>query len=108
MIKFDEFVKAEEERLTAEVEAKKDAEFAKYEVALADSTEFAALKDKKADMSLNDVISECAILYARKNLNKTNFSKSNSQSAVVGVMDKEEDDTDNFVSTKYGNIPVKR
>lgn len=104
--KFDEFVKAEEARLEAEVDAKKDAEFARYEVALADSTEFAALKDKKADMSLNEIVSECAILYARKNLG--NYSKSNGQSMVAGVMDDNDDAGEGFVTTKYGNIPVRR
>ena len=105
--KYDEFVQAEAKRLEAEVKAKKDAEFAKYEDVLADSAEFAELKEKKDDMSLNDIISECAILYARKNLNKNNFSKSNGQSVVAGVVDNT-DDTDGYVQTKYGNIPVSR
>lgn len=105
--KYDEFVKAEQERIDAEVDAQKNAEFAKYEDVLGDSTEFMALKEKKSEMSLKDIEGECAILYARKNLSQANFTKSGNQPLTVGVMD-DRDNSDGYVVTKYGNIPVSR
>ena len=103
--KYDEFVKAEQERLDKEIEEQKDAEFARYDAVLGDNAEFTALKEKKAEMSVKEIESECAILYARKSLANANFSKNDNQSAL-GVMDNE-DENDGFVVTKYGNIPVK-
>lgn len=105
--KYEEFVKAEQERLDKEIDAQKDAEFAKYESILSDNVEFVALKEKKADMTVKEIESECAILYARKNLANSNFTKNVNQPLTVGVMDEGEGEAD-FVVTKYGNIPVKR
>ncbi len=104
--KYDEFVKAESARLDAEIEAQKDAEFTKYEFALADNEDFAALKEKKAELSVKDIESECAILFARKNIAQTNFSKSGSTPLVAGVIDNDTDE--GYVPTKYGNIPIRR
>ena len=105
--KYDEFVRAEQARIDDEIDKKKDAEFARYEAALSGDTEFESLKTSKADMSLEDIEGKCAILYARKNLAQTNYTKSNSQGLTVGVMDDTTGD-EGYVSTKYGNIPVSR
>lgn len=104
--KYDEFVKAEQTRIDAELDAKKDAEFAKYESVLSDSTEFASLKDKKSEMTLKEIEGECAILYARKNLAQSNFSKS--KGLTAGIIDDNDDNDEGYVVTRYGNIPVKR
>lgn len=104
--KYDNYVKAEQARMEAEMDAQKDAEFAKYETVLADCAEFTALKERKSEMTVKEIEGECAILYARKSLSQTNFSKSNTEPMVAGVIDN--DDTDCFVATKYGNIPVRR
>ena len=103
--KYEEFVKAEQARIEAELDAQKDAEFAKYEVALADDENFAALKEKKSEMTIEQIESECAIMYARKSLAQTNFSKSNNETMTAGLMDSHE--KDGFVETKYGFIPVR-
>lgn len=105
--KYDEFVRAEQARIDDEMDKKKDAEFARYEAALSGDTEFESLKSSKADMSLEDIEGKCAILYARKNLAQTNYTKSNPQGLTVGVMDDTTGD-EGYVSTKYGNIPVSR
>ena len=105
--KYDDYVKAEQVRIEAELDAQKDAEFAKYETVLTDNVEFEALKEKKAEMSVKEIESECAILYARENLAKTNFSRAKDDGMMVaGLVDTNE--KDGFVSTKYGYIPVKR
>ena len=103
--KYEDYVKAEQLRIEAELDAQKDAEFAKYESVLADDVNFAALKEKKAEMSVKEIESECAILFARKNLANANFSKSDSGDMKAGLIDNS--DKDGYVATKYGYIPVR-
>lgn len=103
--KYEDYVKAEQARIEAELDAQKDAEFAKYETALTDDVNFMALKEKKAEMTVKEIESECAILYARKNLANANFSKSDSAMAA-GLVD--DGERDGFVATKYGYIKVSR
>jgi hypothetical protein len=104
--KYEEFVKNEQLRMEAELDAQKEAEFAKYESVLAEDANFAVLKEKKAEMSVKEIESECAILYARKNLAQIDFSKSNSGDMKAGLID--DGEKDGFVVTKYGRIKVNR
>lgn len=106
--KYDEYVLAEEQRMAEELNAEKDAKFAEYEDALSESAEFAALKEKKDEMSVDDIEKECAVLFVKANRAKSNFSKTNSTAAVVGVLNDNDDEVlDGYVSTKkYGNIHV--
>ena len=104
--KYEDFVKAEQARIEAEIDAQKDAEFAKYESVLTDDVNFVALKEKKAEMSVKEIESECAILYARKNLAQANFSKSNEGIMTAGII--KDEGKDGFVETRYGYIPIKR
>ena len=104
--KYEDFVKAEQARIEEELDAKKDAEFAKYETVLADEVNFAALKEKKAELTVEQIESECAIMYARKNLAQTNFSKANDGVMVAGLVDT--GDKEGFVATKYGLIKTGR
>ena len=104
--KYDDYVKAEQARIEAELDAQKDAEFAKYETVLNDDVNFVALKEKKNEMTVKEIESECAILYARKNLAQTNFSKSNDGVMTASLINN--DIQDGFVETRYGYIPVRR
>lgn len=103
--KYEDFVKAEQARIEAEVDAQKDAEFAKYETILADDANFAALKEKKSELTVKEIEAECAIMYARKAL-ATNFSRNNDSVMVAGIIDNG-GIKEGFVETKYGFIPVK-
>lgn len=103
--KYEDYVRAEQARIEAELDAQKDTEFAKYETVLADDVNFAALKEKKAELTVKEIESECAILYARKNLANTNFSKSDNGIMTAGIIHDNSDD--GFVETKYGCIPVR-
>ena len=103
--KYEDYVKAEKARIEAELDAQKEAEFAKYESVLTDDANFAALKENKAELSVKEIESECAILYARKNLAQMNFSKSNEFTMTAGLVDTSE--KNGYVETKYGYIPVK-
>ena len=104
--KYDVYVEAEQARIAAELDAQKEAEFAKYETVLTDDVNFAALKEKKAEMTVKEIESECAILYARKNLAQANFSKSNDGIMTAGLIDNS--GKDGLIETKYGYIPVRR
>ena len=103
--KYDEYVAAEAEREVAEINAAKDAKFAEYEDVLGDNAEFAAIKDKREELSVDEIEKECAVLYVKTTrAAKINFSK-NSNAAVIGVMNDGDDDViDGYVSTKYGYI----
>ena len=105
--KYDDFVKAEQTRIEAELDARKDAEFAKYETVLADDVNFEALKEKKGEMTVEQIESECAIMYARKNLAQTTFSKANDGVMTAGLVESAEKDGF-YESARYGYIPVRR
>ena len=105
--KYEEFVQNEKARIDAELDAQKDAEFAKYEAIFADDANFAALKEKKAEMSIKEIEAECAIMFARKNLANPNFSKVNDGTMTAGLTDFS-DEREGYVKTKWGYIPVNR
>ena len=107
--KYEDYVAAEQARIEAELDAQKDAEFAKYETILTDNVEFEALKEKKAELTVKEIESELAIMYARKTLAQTNsdFSKTKEDGMMVaGLIDNS--GKDGFVETKYGYIPVRK
>lgn len=104
--KYDDYVMAEQARIEAELDAQKDAEIAKYETVLTDDVNFEALKERKSEMTVKEIESELAIMYARKTLAQTNFSKSNTDTMVAGLINDNVDD--GIVETKYGYIPVRR
>ena len=56
-------------------------------------------------MTIKEIESECAIMYARKNLANANFSKNNDGIMAAGLINN--GGKDGFVETKYGYIPVK-
>ena len=103
--KYDEYVAAEAEREVAEINAAKDAKFSEYEDVLSENAEFAAIKEKRDELSVDEIEKECAVLYVKATrAAKTNFSK-NSNAAVIGVMNDVDDDVlDGYVRTKYGDI----
>lgn len=103
--KYDEYVAAEAEREVAEINAAKDAKFSEYEDVLGENAEFAAIKEKRDELSVDEIEKECAVLYVKATrAAKNNFSK-NSNVAVVGVMNDGDDDViDGYVRTKYGDI----
>lgn len=103
---YDAYVKAEEQRQAEELNACKDAKFAEYEDVLGETAEFIALKERKEEMSVDEIEKECAVLYVKASRVKFSFNKSNSTSAVVDVMD-DGNAADSYIVTKYGNIPVK-
>lgn len=105
--KYDAYVIADEQRQADELNAQKDAKFAEYEDVLSENSDFAALKERKAELSVEDIEKECAVLYVKVNRAKANFSKTNGTPAIVGVIE-EKDDNDDYIDTKYGRIRKSR
>lgn len=107
--KYDEYVQAEEQRKADELSALKDSKFAEYEEELGESVDFVALKEKKDELTVDEIEKECAVMYVKAfRSNNIKFSKSESGSAVVGVFEDEDSVADGYVSTKYGNIRKHR
>lgn len=108
--KYDEYVQAEEQREMDELDAQKDAKFAEYEDVLCENADFIALKEKKGEMSVDDIERECAVMFVKATRsNQVNFSKANSTSAVVGVLNDGDSVDDGYVHhSKYGNIRRSR
>ena len=103
--KYEAYEAAEAQRKVDELNAEKDAKFAEYEDALADNADFAAIKEKKDELSVDEIEKECAVLYVKAvRAAKTNFSKS-SNSPAVGIIDENDDDVDGYVNiSRYGYI----
>ena len=107
--KYDAYVIEDNNRKNAEIESKKDAEFAKYETSLGECTEFTALKEKKSEMTVEEIETQCAILFTKKVLaGQINFSKISNSVMTAGITDTGDDDDSNFANTKYGRIAVSR
>ena len=104
--KYEDYVQAEQVRINAEIEEAKDKEFAKYETLLGDDINFEALKEKKAEMTVEEIECECALLYTRKSLEGANFTKKDTGVMTAGIV--EDGNTNGFEMTKYGLIPVRQ
>lgn len=107
--KYEEYEVAEAQRKADELNAEKDAKFAEYEDMLADNADFAAIKEKKDELSVDEIEKECAVLYVKvTRAVKSNFSKSG-VSPVVGIIhDGDDSDNDGYVNTPYGYIKKSR
>lgn len=103
--KYEEYEAAEAQRKADELNVEKDAKFAEYEDVLADNADFAAIKEKKDELSVDEIEKECAVLYVKSSrAAKANFSKSGA-SPAVGIIEEDDDDVaDGYVNTKYGFV----
>ena len=104
--KYEDYVQAEQARIDAEIEEAKDAEISKYEDVLAGDTEFEAIKENKAEMTVEEIEGKCAILFAKKNLGNENFTKKDTgaMTAAIAV----DFNKDGYVKTRYGFVPVEQ
>ena len=98
--KYQEYVAAEEERIKAENDARKDEIISNYETALGANEQFTAIKDGKDNMTVDEIESQCAVLYAKTTLYSQ--VKVKNEPMVAAVVEDKHDD--NVVETKYGMI----
>lgn len=107
--KYEEFIAAEEVRVAEALNAEKDAKFAEFEDILAENAEFSALKEKKDEMSVDDIEKECAVLYVKVNRGKQNYSKQSAAgSSAVGIIEGNEDHAGIVRTKKYGDVHIGR
>lgn len=103
--KYNDYVQAEQQRAIDEVNAQKDAKFEEFEVALSDVAEFTALKEKKDELTVEEIENKCAVMFYKKQA-QTNFSKNDNGATTTRVITDDNDDKNgSYVSTsRYGNI----
>jgi len=111
--KYEAYVNAEEEAKEKEILEAKDTMFSKFEDSLGDNEEFVEIKNKKDEYSLEEIESKCSVLFVRNCIlnkvssMKTDFSKQDTY-VKLGVNINENDEDNNIVKTKYGDIRVNR
>lgn len=104
--KYDNYVQAEQARIDAEIAEAKDSKIAEYEEALAGNTDFEAIKENKAEMTVEEIEGKCAILFAKKNLGNKDFTQKDTGTMTATIAT--DFSEDGFVKTKYGFVPVRR
>lgn len=104
--KYDEYVKADEDRQVEELKAQKDAIFADFEAKLGENVEFVELKSHRDELSVEEIENKCSVLYVKADRANTNFTKAKPATVVDVFTD--DQDSDCYVNTRYGRIPVRR
>lgn len=103
--KYDEYVFAQAEQEAMELNAQKDSKFAEYEDVLGDNADFTALREKKDELSVDEIEKECAVMFVKMTrANKVNFAKDEAAPVSLGVFDDDDSDNSHYIHTKYGNI----
>lgn len=106
--KYNDYVQAEEQRQIEEVNAQKDNKIKEFEVVLSDVTEFTELKEKKDELSLEEIESKCAVMFYKKQA-QNNFTKKDDVTSTTRIYNDNNDNDGKVVSTtRYGNISVGR
>ena len=105
--KYDAYVVAEKQREAAAIEAAKDAEFRKFDQHLTDNADYTALKKERDKYTLEDIQSQCAILFTQKNLN-ANFGRKAKDVSTPPVADVFQQTPAAEVNTRYGVLPTKK
>ena len=106
--KYNDYVQAEEQRQIEEVNAQKDNKIKEFEVVLSDVTEFTELKEKKDELSLEEIESKCAVMFYKKQA-QNNFTKKDDVASTTRIYNNNNDNDGKVISTtRYGNISVGR
>lgn len=107
--KYDEYTKAENERINAELAEQKENMFSHFEKLIGDNPDFISLKEHRGEMTVDEIENKCSVIFSRKiREGNLNFNKSNSNTLVAGINDDNSDENNEFVETCYGNIPTNR
>ena len=103
--KYNDYVQAEQQRAIDEVNAQKDAKFEEFEAILSDVAEFTVLKEKKDELTVEEIENKCAVMFYKKQA-QTDFSKNDNGATTTRVITDDNDDKNgSYVSTsRYGNI----
>ena len=103
--KYEDYVQAEQARINAEIEEAKESKIAEYEEALAGNADFEAIKENKAEMTVEEIEGKCAILFAKKNLGNKDFAQKDTETMTAAIA--VDYSKDGFVETRrYGFVSV--
>ena len=105
--KYNDYVQAEEQRHIDEVNAQKDAKINEFELVLSDVTEFTELKEKKDELSLEEIENKCAVMFYKKQ-SQNNFTKKDDVASTTRIYNDNNDNDGKVISTsRYGNISIR-
>ena len=106
--KYNDFVKAEQQRIDDEIKAEKDNTLLEFEKQLSDMKEFEEIKNNKDELTVDEIVNKCSVLYYKKN-SKNNFSKQDTTSSI-GIPDIKDDIVEDNVyeTSRYGNIRINK
>ena len=103
--KYDNYVAEAEKREAEAIETAKSAEFEKFDAHLSDNEKYSDLKKNRDHYTLEEIRSECAILFTEKNIN-TDFSK-NPKSGVPMTAGVPEVKPEAEINPRYGVLATK-
>ncbi|MBQ3565853.1 MAG: hypothetical protein IJA12_01620, partial [Oscillospiraceae bacterium] len=103
--KYDNYVAEAEKREAEAIETAKTAEFEKFDAHLSDNEKYSDLKKNRDNYTLDEIRSECAILFTEKNIN-TDFSK-NPKSGVPMTAGVPEVKPEAEINPRYGVLATK-
>lgn len=101
--KYDAYVKAEADAKAKEIADKKEEIFTKFDSVLSDVVDYTAMKEKKADMSVEEIETQCAIMFTKKSL--AHPAKKDEKTLAVNVVDfnkHDEETVEDKIAKIYG------
>lgn len=104
--KYDAYVADEQKRQADAAEAAKDAEFEKFDQHLGDNKDYIELKANRNDYTVEQIQSQCAILFTEKNLNANFSRKDKNPTPLVANVFEQKPNTE--VNSRYGVLPIKK
>ena len=82
---------------------KKHSEIEKYESVLSGVLEYEKMKESIEDVSYEDVVNKCAVMFSKKALES--FSPNHDSGKLSSKIVENENDEHDSYTTKYGDIP---
>ena len=107
--KYNDYVQAEQQREIDKINAQKDDKFAEFEAVLSEVTEFTALKEKKDELTVEEIENKCAVMYFKKQAQSDFSNNNNGATTTTRVIDDDNNSDGSYVSTtRYGNIKKRK
>ena len=106
--KYNDYVQAEQQREIDKINAQKNDKFAEFEAVLSEVAEFTALKEKKDELTVEEIENKCAVMYFKKQA-QSDFSNNNNGATTTRVIVDDNNSDGSYVSTtRYGNIKKRK
>lgn len=105
--KYNDYVVAEKQRKEDEINAQKDAKFNEFEAVLKDVTDFTALKEKKDELTVEEIENKCAVMFYKKQA-QANFSTNPNGATTTKIIEPSDNNEGVVTTSRYGNIKAVR